>query len=98
MGTSVQKMSPLNWPVGKTVKNHFLDLSLMWNGLDYCVHTTLGLVVLGAIGNQDEQAMRSKPVSSTPSCPLHQLLPLGSSLEFLSSLPSVMGCYLRVVV
>jgi hypothetical protein len=34
-----------------------------------------GLVVLGSIGKQAEQAMGSKPVSSTPSWPLHQLLP-----------------------
>jgi hypothetical protein len=35
------------------------------------------LVILGSIRKQVEQAMRSKPVSSTPPWPLHQLLPLG---------------------
>ena len=38
-----------------------------------------GLAVLGSIRKQAEQAMKSKPVSSTPSWPLHQLLPPGSS-------------------
>ena len=37
-----------------------------------------GLVVLGSIRKQAEQAMRSKPVSSTPPWPLLQLLPPGS--------------------
>jgi hypothetical protein len=36
-----------------------------------------GLMVLGSIIKQTEQAMRSKPVSSTPPWSLHQLLPLG---------------------
>lgn len=34
-----------------------------------------GLVVLGYITKQAEQAMGDKPVSSTPPWPLHQLLP-----------------------
>jgi hypothetical protein len=38
--------------------------------------TITGLMVLGSI---IKQAMRSKPVSSTPPQPLHQLLPPGSS-------------------
>jgi hypothetical protein len=33
-----------------------------------------GLVVLGSIRDQDEQAKGSKPVSSIPPWPLHQLL------------------------
>ena len=37
-----------------------------------------GLVVLGPIRKQAEQAAESKPVSSTPPWPLHQLLPPGS--------------------
>jgi hypothetical protein len=37
-----------------------------------------GLVVLGSIGKQAEQARGSKPVSSTPPWPLCQLLPPGS--------------------
>jgi hypothetical protein len=45
--------------------------------------SSLGLVVLGAIRKQVEKAMKSKPVSSTPLLPTHQLLPPGSGLEFL---------------
>jgi hypothetical protein len=48
----------------------------------------LGLVVLGSIRKQAEQAMRSKPVSSTPPWPLHQLLPLGSSSAWVRVLTS----------
>jgi hypothetical protein len=36
-----------------------------------------GLVVLGSLRKQAEQAMGNRPVSSTP-CPLYQLLPPGS--------------------
>jgi hypothetical protein len=36
---------------------------------------TPGLVALGSIRKQAEQARRSKPVSSTPPWSLHQLLP-----------------------
>jgi hypothetical protein len=36
------------------------------------------LVVLGSTRKQAEQAKGSKPVSSTPPWPLHQLLPPGS--------------------
>jgi hypothetical protein len=42
-----------------------------------------GLVVLGSIRKQAEQARGSKPVSSIPPWPLHQLL-LSDLLEFLS--------------
>ena len=34
-----------------------------------------GLLVLGSVRKQAEQGRGSKPVSSTPSWPLHQLLP-----------------------
>jgi hypothetical protein len=37
-----------------------------------------GLVVMGSIRKQAEQARRSKPVSSAPPWPLHQFLPPGS--------------------
>jgi hypothetical protein len=40
--------------------------------------TIPGLVVLGSIRNQAEQARGSKPVSSIPPWPLHQLLLPGS--------------------
>jgi hypothetical protein len=43
----------------------------------------LELVVLGSMRKQAEQAIRSKPVSSTPPRPLHQLL-LPALLELLS--------------
>ena len=39
---------------------------------------TPGLVVLGSIRKQAEQAMGSKLVSSSPLWPLHQPLPPGS--------------------
>ena len=53
----------------------------------YVAGVISGLVVLGSVRKQAEQAMRSKPVSSTPPLPPHQLLPPGSCLvEFLSSL------------
>jgi len=39
------------------------------------VGATPALVVLGAIRKQVEQAMGSKPVSSIPPHPVHQLLP-----------------------
>jgi hypothetical protein len=42
-----------------------------------------GVVVLGSIREQAEQARESKPVSSTPPWPLHQLL-LSNLLEFQS--------------
>ena len=41
------------------------------------------LVVLGSIRKQAEQAMGSKPVSSTPPWPLYQLLLLPTLFEFL---------------
>jgi hypothetical protein len=40
-----------------------------------------GLVVLGSLRKQVEQARRSKPVSNIPPWPLHQLL-LPDLLEF----------------
>jgi hypothetical protein len=43
--------------------------------------TISGLVVLGSIREQAEQARGSKPVSSIPPWPLHQLL-LPDLLEF----------------
>lgn len=40
--------------------------------------TTHGLVALDALRSQVEPSMKDKPVSSTFSWSLHQLLPLGS--------------------
>jgi hypothetical protein len=45
--------------------------------------TISGLVVLGSIREQAEQARRSKPVSNMPPWPLHKLL-LPDLLEFQS--------------
>jgi hypothetical protein len=45
--------------------------------------TIPGLVVLGSIREQAEQARRSKPVSNIPPWPLHQLL-LPDLFEFQS--------------
>lgn len=53
---------------------------------------TFGMVPC-AIGKQDEQAMKGKPVSNIPPWTLHQLPPLGSYPSFLS----VMAYDLRVV-
>ena len=49
-----------------------------------------GLVVLGSIREQAEQARGSKPVKNIPPWPLHQLL-LPDLLEFQSRLPLVMN-------
>jgi hypothetical protein len=42
-----------------------------------------GLVILGSIRKQAEQTMRSKPISSVPPWPLHQLLPPASCPDFI---------------
>jgi len=52
--------------------------------------TTPGLVVLGSIRKQTEQARGSKPVSNIPLRPLHQLQ-LPDLFEFQSWLPLVMN-------
>jgi hypothetical protein len=57
--------------------------------------TISGLVVLGSIRKQAEQAQRSKPVSNIPPWPLHQLL-LPDLLEFQSWLPLVMNSNVKV--
>jgi hypothetical protein len=54
-----------------------------------------GLVVLGFITKQAEQARESKPVSNIPPWPLHQLL-LIDLLEFQSWLPLVMNSSVEV--
>ena len=43
-----------------------------------------GLMVLGSVREQAEQAMMSKPVSNTLPWSLHQLLPPGSCTVFSS--------------
>jgi hypothetical protein len=52
--------------------------------------TISGLVVLGSIREQAEQASGSKPVKNIPPWLLHQLL-LSNLLEFQSRLPLVMN-------
>jgi hypothetical protein len=54
-----------------------------------------GLVVLGSIREQAEQARRSKPVKNIPPWPLHQLL-LFDLPEFQSRLPLVMNSNVEV--
>ena len=54
-----------------------------------------GLVVLGSIRKQAEQARGSKPVRNIPPWPLHQLL-LPDLLEFQSCLPLVMNSDVEV--
>ena len=49
-----------------------------------------GMVVMGSIRKQAEQARGSKPVSNVPPWPLHQLL-LPDLLEFQYCLPLVMN-------
>jgi hypothetical protein len=58
-----------------------------------------GLVVLGSIRKQAEQAMKSKPVSSIPPWPLHRPLSPGSCTalyEFLPYLLSRMNCHMEL--
>jgi hypothetical protein len=50
-----------------------------------------GLVVLGSIRKQAEQTRESKPVSSIPPWPLHQLL-LPALCEFLTSFGDEQQC------
>ena len=57
------------------------------------------LVVLGSIRKQAEQAMGSKPVSSSPPWPQRQLLPAGScpvGVCVLTSFRDEMKCNLEV--
>jgi hypothetical protein len=54
-----------------------------------------GLVVLGSIKKQAEQARRSKPASNIPPWPLHQLL-LPDLLDFQSCLSLVMNSNVEV--
>lgn len=52
---------------------------------------TSGLVVLGAIGKQVEQAIRSEPVSIPPPWPLLQFLPLGFCFSQVPALAPTTG-------
>jgi hypothetical protein len=60
----------------------FSQLVIKRGGLIVCVAIP-GLIVLGTIRKQAEQARGSKPVSNIPPWPLHQLL-LPDLLEFQS--------------
>jgi hypothetical protein len=55
----------------------------------------LKLMVLGSIRKQAEQTTRSKPVSSTLSCPLYQLLPSVLGLARVPVLASLRICKLN---
>jgi hypothetical protein len=58
---------------------------------------TPGLVVLGPLRKQAEWTMWSKPISSIPSWPLHQLLPLGYYLEFLPWFPLTVNRNVKIL-
>lgn len=69
--------APTGWPVGKPMV-HFLGWGLLLEGPSCGGWCTLGLMVLGAKGEQAEQAIRSRPASkkcsplppgSCPGCP-----------------------------
>ena len=60
----------------------FSQLVIKWGGR-LVGGTTFGLVLLGSIREQAEQARGSKPVRNIPPWPLHQLL-LPDLLEFQS--------------
>jgi hypothetical protein len=65
--TSVEEMPP---------RNPFSQLVTIWELGEASLGGNIPrMVVLGSRGKQAEQAMRSKPVSSTPPWALHQLLP-----------------------
>jgi hypothetical protein len=68
----------------------FFSISDQW-GRAHVGGAIPGLIVLGSMRRQAEQAMESKPVSNIPPWPLHQLL-LPGLLEFQSLLPLVMNC------
>ena len=51
---------------------------------------TSRMVVLGMLRKQAEGPMESKPVSSTPEWPLHQLLPPGQIREDLLELEAIL--------
>jgi hypothetical protein len=67
----------------------FSQLVIKWEG-PLVGGAISGLVVLGSIRKQAEQARGSKPVKNTPPRPLHQLL-LFDLFEFQSRLPLVMN-------
>ena len=56
----------------------------MWIGPSFMGRETPEWVIPGAIIKQAEQAIRTKPVSTTPPWPLHQLLLLGSCPDLFS--------------
>lgn len=53
---------------------------------------TPALVALGFLRQQAEQALKSKPVSTTPPWPLLQSLPPAFCFKFRSWLPSIIDC------
>lgn len=65
----LRKMLSSDWPAGSV--GHFLDWWVIWEDPAHC-----GMLVLSAIRKQTEQALESKPVSSTHPWPLRWWLPL----------------------
>lgn len=77
-GTLTEKMALSDWLVGKP-EVHCERLPPLAGGTE-CTR------------KQAEWGTRGKPVRSASPCPPHQFLPLGSCLEYVSSLPPVMDC------
>ena len=73
----------------------FSQLVIKVGGPTHCGGAIPGLVDLGSIRKQAEQARGSKPVSSIPPWPLHQLLS-PDLLGFQSWLPLVMNSNVEV--
>lgn len=89
-GTSIEKNSPNTFAFQQLYSMTDVGRPSLLHGLG--VAGPPRLVLLDAVKKQAKQAMRSKPVSSTPPWPLHQLLPPGSCPCFFS----VIDCYLEV--
>jgi hypothetical protein len=87
----LRKIPLPDWPVDKPEVPCLDQLVVREHPARFTVScATPGHVVLSSIGKRVEKAMRSKPLSSTPPWPQLLFLPLGSFLELMSHLPSVM--------
>ena len=88
---SIERIFLPDWPVDKPEVPCLDQLVVREHPARFTVScATPGHVVLSSIGKRVEKAMRSKPLSSTPPWPQLLFLPLGSFLELMSHLPSVM--------
>lgn len=63
-----------------------------WQGKAQPMSGSATPALVGFIKKQDEQALKSKPVSTTPPRPLLQSLPPAFCLKFRSWLPSIIDC------